>query len=178
MTLSRTGADTGPRAMSALGIGQAAGGVSPDAQIMTADGIIPAAFLSPGDRIITRRGIRPLRAILRRNLRPGAPCVLVSKDALGGKPERDAILLPGQRVLIRDWRAKAMWNREAAAPQLRQLVDGQYIRWVEDGPEAVLQLHFGQPEIIYADGLELASADPLPKRTTASGSADVTDDRA
>ncbi|MBY6199815.1 Hint domain-containing protein [Maritalea mobilis] len=169
MNPSQTGAASGSRAVSALRIGQGAGGVAPDAQIMTADGIIPAAYLSAGDRIITRRGIRPLRAILRRSLRPGAPCVLVSKDALGGKPERDVVLLPGQRVLIRDWRAKAMWGREAAAPELRQLVDGQYIRWVEDGPEAVLQLYFGQPEILYADGLELASADPLPKGARPTG---------
>ncbi|AHM05720.1 iron-regulated protein frpC [Roseibacterium elongatum DSM 19469] len=129
---------------------------------MTADGLLPAAFLSAGDRIVTRRGLRPLRALIRRPLRPGTRCVQVARDAFGGKPDRDVVLMPDQRILIRDWRAQAMWQRKAAAPRITQVIDGQYVRWSDHTPEAVLQLFFGQPEILYADGLELASADALP----------------
>ncbi len=126
---------------------------------MTLDGAIPVEFLNPGDRVITRRGVRKLKAIMRNTIPAGAPRVVVSASALGGKPTKDTILMPGQRVLIRDWRAQALWGKDIAAPQVARLVDGQHIRTVTGGKQIMLSLYFGAPEILYADGLELASAD-------------------
>jgi hypothetical protein len=134
-------------------------GFAPGTIVMTMDGEIPVEFLTPGDRIITRRGVRTLKAIMRHNLPEGTPRIVVAADALGGKPAKDVILMPGQRVLVRDWRAKAIWGKDIAAPHAARLVDGKFIRSETGGRQIMLSLYFGAPEIVYADGLELASAD-------------------
>jgi len=138
-------------------------GLAPGTTIMTLDGEIPVEFLNPGDRIITRRGVRKLKAVARRKLHAGAPRVVVSANALGGKPSKEVTLMPGQRIVIRDWRAQALWGKDIAAPQAARLVDGEQIRTETGGEQVMLSLYFGAPEIIYADGLELGSADkPRP----------------
>lgn len=134
-------------------------GLAPGTMVMTLDGTLPVEFLSPGDRVITRRGVRAIKAISRTQLATGAPRVVVSPDALGGKPSKFVSLMAGQRVLIRDWRAKAMWGKEVATPPVVRLVDGQSIRLERGVGLTMLSLYFGSPEVIYADGLELASAD-------------------
>jgi hypothetical protein len=134
-------------------------GLAPGTNVLTTDGAIPVEFLNPGDRIITRRGVRKLKAIMRHNLPEGTPRIVVSADALGGKPSTDITLMPGQRLLVRDWRARALWGKEIAAPQAARLVDGKHIRTETKGRQIMLSLYFGKPEILYADGLELASAD-------------------
>lgn len=134
-------------------------GLAPGTIVMTLDGAIPVEFLTPGDRIITRRGVRKLKAVLRHTLPEGTPRVVVSAQALGGKPAKDVTLMPGQRILIRDWRARALWRKDIAAPQVARLVDGEHIRTETKGRQIMLSLYFGAPEILYADGLELASAD-------------------
>ena len=134
-------------------------GFAPGTIVMTMDGEIPVEFLNPGDRIITRRGVRKLKTIMRHNLPEGTPRVVVSAEALGGKPAKEVTLMPGQRVLVRDWRAQALWGKDIAAPHAARLVDGKYIRSETGARQIMLSLYFGAPEIVYADGLELASAD-------------------
>lgn len=134
-------------------------GLAPGTTVLTLDGAIPVEFLNPGDRVITRRGVRKVKVIMRHNLPEGTPRVIVAADALGGKPATDVTLMPGQRVLVRDWRAQALWGKDIAAPQAARLVDGEFIRTETKGTQVMLSLYFGAPEIIYADGLELASAD-------------------
>ena len=49
-----------------------------------------------------------------------------------------------------------------------QLADGEYLRIVTaTAALSCYQLSFGRPEILYADGLELASADALVVRVAA-----------
>ncbi len=134
-------------------------GLAPGTTVLTLDGEIPVEFLNPGDRIITRRGVRKLKAVMRHNLPEGTPRVVISADALGGKPATDVTLMPGQRILVRDWRAQALWGKDVAAPQVQRLVDGKFIRSETKGRQIMLSLYFGAPEVLYADGLELASAD-------------------
>ncbi len=134
-------------------------GFAPGTLILTLDGEIPVEFLTPGDRVITRRGVRSLKAILRHILPEGTARIKIAADALGGKPEKDITLMPGQRMIIRDWRARALWGTDIAAPQAARLVDGEYITSEAGGSQIMLSLYFGVPEVIYANGLELASAD-------------------
>ncbi len=134
-------------------------GFAPGTLILTLDGEIPVEFLTPGDRVITRRGVRSLKAIMRHGLPEGTARIKIAADALGGKPEKDITLMPGQRMIIRDWRARALWGTDIAAPQAARLVDGEYITSEAGGSQIMLSLYFGVPEVIYANGLELASAD-------------------
>lgn len=167
-----THSKTAPSGRAALRVRATDVGLAPDTTVLTADGAIPAAYLNAGDRVITRRGMRTLRAVVRRKLDASAARVLVRADALGGKPERDVLLMPKQRVLVRDWRAKALWGRDVAAPEVTRLVDGRFVTRVHPAEATqVLALYFGAPEVIYADGLELASADAVARARAGSQSA-------
>jgi len=130
--------------------------------IYTLAGALAVEALYPGDRVITRdAGAQVLLDIRRHRVPAGTPMVRVTGDALGGKPTQDTVLPGAQRVLIRDWRAQALYGTPAARVPLSRLVDGEYLRWTDDGPDALLSLHFAHPHIIYANGLELFSAEPV-----------------
>ena len=141
--------------------GNLTAGLAPDALVMTADGAIPAAYLEVGERVVTRRGMRCVQAMIRRPWPRKTRGILVLKDALGGKPERAVFLPHRQRVLVRDWRAQAIWGRDAATPELADLVDGAFIRWSDTRPAELIQVFLGQPELLYVEGLQLASSDPV-----------------
>lgn len=129
-------------------------------RVMTADGEIPVEFLTAGDRIITREGMRVLRALTCTEA-SNITMIRVSSDSLGsGRPGEDVLLAPGQRVLLRDWRAKALFGQVQALVPIARLVDGQYISRCEVPAARLFALHFDTPQVIYAEGLELA-ATPL-----------------
>lgn len=154
-----TNATPRPTADAGGSAGQCEAGLAPGTQVLTLDGAIPVEFLNPGDHVITRRGVRTLKTVLRHELPEGTPRIRVTADALGGKPSKDVTLMPGQLVLVRDWRAKALWGKDIAAVPAARLVDGSFVQKETGGRQIMLSLYFGAPEILYADGLELASAD-------------------
>ncbi|WP_227285280.1 Hint domain-containing protein [Boseongicola sp. H5] len=125
--------------------------------LLTLDGTLPVEYLVPGDRVITRDGAYRLRAALRHTVPQGLRMVRVSRDALGGKPDADITLLPRQRVLIRDWRARALYDAPQACVPVERLIDREYVRWTMDTPAHVISLHFDRQVILYAAGLELQS---------------------
>jgi len=136
--------------------------IAPGATVLTLDGALPIEHLYPGDMLITRHGARPLAALDRVALPAGTQIVEIARNALGGRPERDLWLPAAQRILIRDWRAKALYGQAQVCVPACQLVDGEYVRLSElDADVTCFALRFGRPEVVYADGLELASADLL-----------------
>ncbi len=132
--------------------------------VLTAAGAVPVERLQPGDIVITRRGDRPLKSLLVHTLPAGEPRIVITAGILGGRPARDVTLIPQQKILLRDCRAMLIWGKDVAAPPVERIVDGTFIRREVGGPLIMVSLFFGQPELIYAEGLELASADKL--RTT------------
>ena len=137
-------------------------GLAPATTVLTLDGALPVEHLYPGDRVITRHGARALAAIERVVFPAGMAIVEITRNALGGRPERDLWVPAAQRVLIRDWRAKALYGQAQACVPAAQLADGEYIRVAALAAEVTgFALRFGRPEVLYADGLELASADAL-----------------
>lgn len=129
--------------------------------VLTLDGAVPVESLLPGDRVITRdAGAQPLRAIVRRRVPDDLRLVQLTRRALGGKPDEDIVLLPQQRILIRDWRAKALYGAPQAKVAAARMIDGEYIRWSDNRPGHMIALHFMRTHIIYACGLELLSANP------------------
>jgi hypothetical protein len=133
--------------------------------VLTLDGALPVEHLYPGDKIITRHGARALSAIDRVTLPAGTPIVAITKHALGGRPERDLWLPATQPILIRDWRAQALYGQKQICIAVGQLADGEFLRHETlDEAATGFALNFGRPEVFYADGLELASADRLAVR--------------
>jgi hypothetical protein len=136
--------------------------IAPGTPVLTLDGALPVEHLYPGDRLVTRHGARVLEALDRVTLPAGTAIVQIAKNALGGRPERDLWLPAAQRLVIRDWRAKALYGQAQVCIPAGQLVDGEFIRLSQlEADVTGFALRFGRPEIFYADGLELASADAL-----------------
>ena len=138
--------------MTAVGLQAMQSGTS----VLTLDGELPVEFLSVGDRILTRNGARRLRQI-EVTVIQNARMVRISKDALGvGRPCGDVMLSADQQILIRDWRAKALYGSAQAMVPASRLADGEYIRSEIIREVRLYTLGFHDDAVIYAGGLELA----------------------
>lgn len=146
------------------GTGDAGFGVGFGTPIRTMEGVFPVEYLAPGDRIITRAGARKVRSVEVAVL-DDAEMVLISHDILGqGRPNTDLIVHPGQPILIRDWRAKALYGAPQAMVAAARLVDGEYIRFERIAEARLFTLRLEGEAVIYAGGLELFC---LPEPVTA-----------
>lgn len=131
-------------------------GIIAGATVLTLDGDLPVQFLAPGDRVITRSGARTLRAI-EVVILTDAPMIRISASALGhDRPVDDMFVAPDQPILIRDWRAKALYGAQTAMVPASQLADGDYIRAELVTEARLFTLYFDADVVIYAGGLELA----------------------
>ena len=140
------------------------GGLMEGTLVLTLSGAIPVEALAPGDRIVTRSGARKLVACEPRLL-PRARVICISASALGpDRPEEDIRIAPGQTILVRDWRARALAGADHARIAAVDLCDGEYIRAEARRDARFFTLHFDAPEVIYAQGLELPCE---PVRVTA-----------
>ncbi len=125
-------------------------------RILTLDGSLPVEYLTPGDRVLTRAGARRVRQIEVTVIR-NARVVRVSQDALGlGKPQDDVTVTASMGILVRDWRAKALFGASQAVVPAQRLADGTYIRAETLAEGRLYTLVFDEPAVIYAGGLELA----------------------
>ncbi|WP_323784674.1 Hint domain-containing protein [Thalassovita sp.] len=137
---------------------ESSNGIMPGTLILTLDGALPVETLVPGDKIITRNtGLVELKAISHEL--EICETVRIRAGSLGhDRPDSDTILPSRQKVLIRDWRAKALYYADQAMVDARRLVDGEYVRLQPRAQHMVFRLGFESPQVIYADGLELACA--------------------
>ena len=135
---------------------QSAGGLVIGTRVMTMDGELPVEHLCAGDRILTRAGVRTLSSVSVRVERDMA-VIRVGASTLGhNRPVDDTLVPAGQMVLIRDWRAKALYGADQILVPAARLADGDLIR-LETVPEArVFTLGFDADVVIYASGLEVA----------------------
>ncbi|SNS77440.1 Hint domain-containing protein [Antarctobacter heliothermus] len=126
--------------------------------VLTLDGALPVEYLAPGDRVITRdSGTARLRALHAHRRRLAA--VTITPGTLGHmRPDHEVTLPAMQEILLRDWRASALFGADQALVPLARLVDGTFIREVGKLDLHLCELVFDTPHILYADGLELASA--------------------
>jgi hypothetical protein len=135
----------------------ATGGIPHGTPVLTLDGELPIEFLSEGDRVITRNA-GSARLLSRHSFRCRRAAVLIQAGSLGQmRPETDTVLPACQHVLVRDWRARALFGQPQAMVAAGVLADGEYIR---DLGEMELQLHvlcFERDQVVYAGGLELLS---------------------
>jgi hypothetical protein len=131
--------------------------------VRTLDGLIPVDFLTPGDRIVTRAGARRLTSVSV-VLRKQVDLVRVRASTIGhDRPDQDLLLSPGQPVLIRDWRARALYGVAVAAIPVSRLADGEFICHETVSNARLFTLRFDEDEVIYAEGLELACPAFLPE---------------
>ncbi|SEN02934.1 Hint domain-containing protein [Pseudorhodobacter antarcticus] len=126
--------------------------------VLTLTGEKPVEMLTVGDRVITRSGARHIVA-MRSTVMPVAKLICISASALGvEQPADDMRVMPEQGIHIRDWRAKALKGVAQTVIAAKDLLDGEYIRCETVVGATLHALHFAQPEVIYANGVEVTCA--------------------
>ncbi len=130
-------------------------GIPAGTVILTLDGALPVDFLSPGDRIITREGMQVLRAVDIH--RYSGPAIRVAAGALGNRqPEQDLDLPDTTTILLRDQRAEALCGTPQALVPIARIADGTSIVPIHALSMRLYELRFDTPQVVYAEGLELA----------------------
>lgn len=126
--------------------------------VLTLAGEIPVEHLTPGDRIITRgTGLATLRGL--RSDEIDTALVRIRAGSLGHtRPERDTRIGAATPVLIRDWRAPALYGQPSAMVPAGRLADGEFVAREEVARVRLYTLDFDRPHVIYADGLEIGIA--------------------
>jgi len=148
--------DLAPPTSAALATGVLAGTL-----VLTLEGEIPVQFLAPGDRVITRAGASRLVKVAVHVVET-AQVVRIVASALGhGRPDTDTVVALQQPILVRDWRAMALYGTPEAAVPAERLADGDYIRRDTLLEARFFTLHFAAEAVIYAGGLEMACP-PVP----------------
>lgn len=137
-------------------IGTARAECSADSIILTLAGERAAHALKPGDKVITRdSGTATVRSV--QTSRQVVDAVLIKAGSLGHRrPPEDTIIPASARVLLRDWRAQALYGRVQAIADARRLCDGEFIALMPDHPMDIVTLEFDAPHILYVGGLEIA----------------------
>ena len=138
-------------------------GMTAGTRVRTLDGVLPVEYLTPGDRIVTRGGARRLTSIsvVARKM---VDLVRIRASTMGhDRPDHDLLLSPGQPVVIRDWRAQAIFGLPAAAIPAARLADGEFVCLETHRQVRLFTLRFDDEEVIYAEGLELACPAFLPE---------------
>lgn len=135
-------------------------GLAVGSTVLTLEGALPIEFLSPGDRIVTRRGARVLRAVS--VVRVSGLMFRIRRGTLGfDRPDSDALVAAATGVLLRDWRAKALYGSASAIVPVARLADGVHVIATEVRQMHVHALHFDAEEVIHADGMEIACTPAL-----------------
>ena len=132
------------------------GGFLAGTQVYTADGMIPVEYLAPGDRIVTGKGLVPLLSLTTKRVAKATLVRIRAATQTNAMPWRDLLLGPDQPVVIRDWRAQAMFGRRIAAVPAARLVDGEFVVAEQRHNAWLFFPGFGADTVLYAEGLETA----------------------
>ena len=133
-----------------------AGSIVAGTTVMTLDGALPVEYLTPGDRIITRSGAKELKAISVQVDRD-VTMVRMGTGTLGhDRPIAETLVPLHQMILIRDWRAQALYGAPQAFVAAGRLADGHLVRLEITAEVRVFKLDFDADVVIYAGGLEMA----------------------
>lgn len=130
-----------------------------DARIITMRGQCRVQDLKHGDRVVSRdQGSVVIRRI--EQVSCIARAIYVLAGSLGHiQQDRDSLLPAGQPVLVRDWRARTFGHGKAALMRAGDLVDHEFVRDLGFLPMTLYRVICDTPQVLYADGLELGTAD-------------------
>ncbi len=143
-------------------------GVPASTLIRTAEGDLPVEYLSAGDMVLTRgNGLQRLlsvAAVMARDV----DVVHFTPRALGRANGARPLVIPvAQQVLMHDWRARIVYGSDSILTPAASLVDGASVQRRRLKSLNLFQLHFEQPQVIWANGIKLASARtaaPVPRQ--------------
>lgn len=133
-----------------------------NAQIVTTTGSKRIQDLRPEQHVISRgngaiavQHIEVLSIVTR--------AVYILAGSLGhSRGNRDTMLPAAQTVLLRDWRAHVWRGQPTLILPASELVDGEFVRDLGLQVVTLYKVYCNTPQIVYADGLELGTADLAP----------------
>ena len=140
------------------------GGITQGSSVVTNRGPKAVESLRVGDVVLCNAGQRhALCAITHRRLDLVRPIVVKAGTFGQGKPAMDTKLAPGQHIMLRGWRAKALFGGDAALVAAWRLADGSFV--AEADPEALnlFELHFERDTIVTVNGLEISAGAEITK---------------
>ena len=107
-------------------------GIGADSPVMTPAGPVAAGRLRAGDRVVTYdAGTQRIAQVSARDV-PLSSLLRIAPAVLDPKSTApDLVVAAGQPLLIRDWRARAMFGRRAVLVAAARLADGAYIAPVQ-----------------------------------------------
>lgn len=125
-------------------------------QILTGEGAVPVEFLQPKARIISRaHGIVLLKDIVATT--EHLHMIQLAPGTLGADEQEHATIMPAaQPVLLRGPRAKAFSEATQTVAPVGCLVNDVDIVDLGQRHVRIFKLVFDRPEVIYADGIEVA----------------------
>lgn len=122
--------------------------------VKTREGSCPVEDLRPGSLVASRRGEARVAAVRSRKALVQAVGFAAAEDS--GAP---GLVLPwDQKLLIRGWRAQALYGQPQAVVSAYELADGEGAYDLGLQMLALHILEFGRPQVIGAGGMELAAA--------------------
>lgn len=132
-------------------------GLPADGVILTRQGERRVDAIAVGDSVITRdSGFARVTSIRHRDVR--TQVIRIQAGSLGHtRPDRDVTLPAGQLILVRDWRAKALFNTRQALVSSHRLIDGEFIIDTGTFNMTLYEIEFDRAHVLYVDGLEVAS---------------------
>jgi hypothetical protein len=143
-------------------------------KILTLGGEVAVEMIAAGDKIITRSGARPVRAI-HKTLYPLASVVCIRTVKRVLDPARATIsqaddlrLSPDQGIYIRQGCSNLLAGDSVEVIAARDLATGQNIGMEPDTKACLFALIFEKPEVIYANGLEIACPAPATDHSLSS----------
>lgn len=150
-----------------------------DTLIACPDGLRPVQDLKPGDLVLTRDdGAQPIRWIGSRTLSGGQLAqrlrpIRIRAGALGqGLPERDLLVSPQHRVLVRSNIAQRMFGASEVLVAAKQLLLLDGIDIADDLAEVeYIHFIFDRHQIVLSNGAETESLYPGPEALKTVGQA-------
>ena len=140
-------------------------GLPGQARSLTATGACPVQQLKAGDRVVTRDGGLTALIGLYHVIR-WTDIVAFHRLAVDGAGGLITTVLPAdQPVLVRDWRAPALFGATQALVAAHRLIDEEFVPRRVPPRMTLYTLHLAAPAIIYVAGMELGSAGPMQDMT-------------
>lgn len=136
-------------------------GLAAGTLVRTEDGEMPVEFLLAGDRIATAdNGFVQLRGTSVLDARDIDMITIArgTTDAGCSAPSKDLHLPACQQVRINDWRAMILHGAETMMTAASSLVDDVAVTRARVARVRLFRLHFDAPQVVIANGVELASA--------------------
>ena len=129
--------------------------------VRTSEGELPVEYLLAGDMIDTvDNGLVELRGTSLVEAQD-IDVVSIAPTAEGwaaSRPAHDLVVPVSQQVLVHDWRAQILHGQDSMLTPASSLVDDRHVTRQTRERVRLIRLHFDKPQVLWADGIEVASA--------------------